>query len=93
MPVFVGEFTCFEEEDAWNYTLSEYEANNVNYAVWTYKVYGEGSSWGIFTGAPTEKADPETDPYEEIARKWAAQDTGNYSPNPLFIRLFKGDTE
>ena len=93
VPVFVGEFTCFEEEDAWNYTLSEYEANNVNYAVWTYKVYGEGSSWGIFTGAPTEKADPETDPYEEIARKWAAQDTGNYSPNPLFIRLFKGDTE
>ena len=85
VPVFVGEFTCFEEEAAWEHTLSEYTENNVNYAVWTYKVYGTDTSWGIYSGAPTEKVDPFTDSYEEIAR----QTTENYTPYPMYERLFK----
>ena len=89
VPVFVGEFTCFEEEAAWEHTLNEYEKNNVNYAVWTYKVYGTDTSWGIYSGAPTEKVDPFTDSYEEIARKWSAQTTENYTPYPMYERLFK----
>lgn len=89
VPVFVGEFTCFEEEDAWEHTLSAYTANNVNYAIWTYKVYGTDTSWGIYSGAPTEKVDPFTDSYEEIAAKWSAQTTENYTPYPMYERLFK----
>ena len=89
VPVFVGEFTCFEEEAAWEHTLNEYEKSNVNYAVWTYKVYGTDTSWGIYSGAPTEKVDPFTDSYEEIARKWSAQTTENYTPYPMYERLFK----
>lgn len=88
VPVFVGEFTCFEEEDAWEYTLKKYEENNVNYAVWTYKVYGTDTSWGIYSGAPAEKVDPVTDSYDEIARKWSLQTTDNYTPYPMYERLF-----
>ena len=94
VPVFVGEFTLFSNVDAWCYALDAYRKNNVNYAIWTYKVYtgGGASSWGIYCGGG-EKADIYADSYEEIMNKWSSQSTLNsYKYNTLYDNILnKGE--
>ena len=94
MPLFVGEFTLFSNVDSWNYVLDTYESNNINYAIWTYKVHTSSgkSSWGIYTGG-TEKVNPESDSYDTILNKWSANSTINsYKYNTLYDNILtKGE--
>ena len=94
VPLFVGEFTLFSNVESWNYALNEYEKNNVNYAIWTYKVHtgGKASSWGIYYGGG-EKVDVASDSYETILAKWSAESTLNsYEYNKLYDNiLHKGE--
>ncbi|MBQ8177757.1 MAG: cellulase family glycosylhydrolase [Clostridia bacterium] len=94
VPLFVGEFTLFSNVESWNYALSAYQNNNVNYAIWTYKVYtgGGASSWGIYCGGG-ERVDVETDSYEDILNKWSAESTLNsYKYNTLYDNILnKGE--
>ena len=89
VPLFVGEFTLFSNVDSWNYALDTYESNNINYAIWTYKVHTSSgkSSWGIYTGG-TEKVNPESDSYDTILNKWSANSTINsYKYNTLYDNI------
>ena len=52
VPVFIGEFSCFEDRDAWNYMLSLFDSRGYNWTVWNYKTCVTGwwtSSWGVYT--------------------------------------------
>lgn len=70
-PIFIGEFNCFDELDAWHYTLSKFNEKGYSWAVWSYKVCAERSSWGNYV-KDCERADVAFDSYEEIERKWSA---------------------
>ena len=89
VPTFVGEFTMFNNQDSWKYALQAYEENNINYAIWTYKVYTSHgfSSWGIYCGGG-EKVDVENDSYETILNKWSAESTINsYEYNNFYDNI------
>lgn len=94
VPFFVGEFTLFSNVDSWNYALNAYETNNVNYAIWTYKVHtgGGNSSWGIYCGGG-EKVDPQNDSYQTILEKWSGESTEReYNYNTLYDNILnKGE--
>ena len=94
VPTFVGEFTLFSNVDSWHYALNAYEQNDINYAIWTYKVHtAKGfSSWGIYCGGG-EKVDIYNDSYDVILNKWSAESTLNsYEYNTLYDNIFnKGE--
>lgn len=83
VPKFVGEFTCFNLEPVWEYTLRAYTEANISYAIWTYKVTGN-SSWGAYNLPNAAKVDVVNDSYEEIAEKWAAVSTENAVKRAIF---------
>lgn len=80
VPLLVGEFTLFNNVQSWEYALDVYEEQQWHYTTWTYKVTGEGSSWGIFTGDPP-KVDIYNDSEQEIREKWSEVGT-----NTSYIR-------
>ena len=52
VPVLIGEFTYFEEKDAWKDAFDLFKKRNYSFTVWSYKVTTTGwwtSSWGILT--------------------------------------------
>ncbi len=52
VPVLIGEFSCFEDKEAWDYMLSEFDSRNYSWTVWNYKTTVTGwwtSSWGVYT--------------------------------------------
>jgi len=51
VPVFIGEFTFFEDEAAWLKGLNLFEDRHYSWACWTYKKNVDGSyndSWGLY---------------------------------------------
>lgn len=73
VPGILGEFTLFQNMDAWEYALDSYSRAGLGWTIWTYKVTGS-STWGLYN-AFGEKADIYKDSAEEIERKWRDQGT------------------
>ncbi|WP_144557857.1 glycoside hydrolase family 5 protein [Shouchella miscanthi] len=74
VPLLVGEFTLFSNLQSWDYALRVYDDQRWSYTTWTYKVTGQGSSWGMYTGNPLE-VDIYADSEADIRRKWATAAT------------------
>lgn len=87
VPVFVGEFSCFANEESWKYTLQKYNENGMSWTLWTYKVIGLGSSWGLYT-ADMPGVDIENDSYEDIMEKWSGLSTEGFTKNQMLHNLF-----
>lgn len=74
VPMFVGEFTFFEDDEAWQQQLSLYEKRGYSWAMWTYKASVNGwwtTSWSILTQKldlrdGKRKANLKKDTYEEL---------------------------
>ncbi len=52
VPVLIGEFTLFEDKDAWEKQLALFDERNYNWTIWNYKTTVTGwwtSSWGVYT--------------------------------------------
>ena len=52
VPYFIGEFTFFEDKDAWQKQLSMYEKRGYSWTMWTYKASVTGwwtTSWSVYT--------------------------------------------
>jgi aryl-phospho-beta-D-glucosidase BglC (GH1 family) len=93
VPVFIGEFNLFGDQDAWKYALEQYDERQLNWTMWTYKNTAGGSnSWGVFTTIPG-KAPPApnlaNDSPEEIRRKWKGWATTpeTFALNPMLKPL------
>ena len=71
VPGFLGEFTLFQNMDAWEYALDSYSRAGLGWTIWTYKVTGS-STWGLYN-VFGEKADIYKDSAAEIERKWRDQ--------------------
>lgn len=52
VPVFIGEFTAFEDHAAWEKMLTLFDNRNYSWTIWNYKTTVIGwwtSSWGVYT--------------------------------------------
>lgn len=53
VPVYIGEFTCFEDQKLWHDTLVDwYDKRGYSWTLWNYKLAVIGdwtSSWGVYT--------------------------------------------
>ena len=52
VPVLIGEFTAFEDKEAWDHMLSLYDQRGYSWTIWNYKTTVTGwwtSSWGVYT--------------------------------------------
>lgn len=87
VPTFVGEFTCFEQENAWKNTMSTYNQQGWHWTTWTYKVTGN-SSWGIYNHNP-QKVDIYNDSAEIIRQKWSEVGDGRAWKNDMIYNVIK----
>lgn len=86
IPVQMGEFTCYENEQSWEYTLDLLNRSNWHWVSWTYKINNDwtDSTWGIYhidysengeenwaSTANAYKVDAAKDSEEEMKEKWA----------------------
>ena len=90
VPLFAGEFHPTGDNISLRDVIEVYDTRNVMWALWTYKGYNSWAAWADwFAYGSTEDSlivHPETDSYEEIARKWGSMGTnsGNFYKGHLF---------
>ena len=78
VPLLVGEFTFFSNENSWN-AMDIFEEQGWSYTSWTFKVTGKNSSWGMFTSDDKRKVDIYKDSYETIKEKWSKEEISTTS--------------
>ncbi|MCJ8008363.1 chitobiase/beta-hexosaminidase C-terminal domain-containing protein [Lederbergia wuyishanensis] len=89
VPLLVGEFTLFNNLQSWDYALKVYEEQGWSFTTWSYKVTGEGSSWGMYTGNPP-KVNIQRDSEEEIRSKWSLVGTDtSFKRNDSFVDIIR----
>lgn len=94
VPVFIGEFTCFEDKEAWDKMLTLFDDRSYNWTIWNYKTCVTGwwtSSWGVYTcqmKAITENEDTKcnvaTCTYEEFIAACELTQTENCATGTLY---------
>ena len=90
VPTYIGEFTCFGLEDAWNYVMNRFNEEGINYTSWSYKTNNSGS-WGIYNEKNTNKVNPTSDSIDTIKNNWGTNSigTGNQSSNGMIYNSIK----
>ncbi len=90
VPTFIGEYTCFGLEDAWNYVMDKFNNAGWHYTSWAYKTNNSGS-WGIYQEKTTDKVNPASDSVSSIQTKWGANSigTGSKSTNGMVYSTMK----
>jgi glucan-binding YG repeat protein len=89
VPVLVGEFSFFSNTQSWLNGLDLFESQGWSYTNWTYKVTGEGSSWGLYT-AKNNPVDINNDSIETIESKWGKTlNTSAFTRNDKFADIMK----
>lgn len=90
VPTFVGEFTCFDVPEAWEYTLNTYNNQGWHWTSWTYRATGSSTSWGIYNHNP-DQVDIYNDPESSIRNKWSAVGAGNsWRNNTVYNAIVDG---
>ena len=87
VPTFVGEFTCFEQENAWKNAMSTFNQQGWHWTTWSYKVTGN-SSWGIYNHNP-QTVDIYSDSASTIKSKWSGVGTGSAWKNNMIYNVVK----
>ena len=84
VPVFIGEFTVFENRQQWAEELALFDQRGYNWTIWNYKTTVTGwwtSSWGVYTCqlnlTDTPKCNVATCTYEEFIAACEATRTEN----------------
>lgn len=98
VPVFIGEFTFFENEAEWNKGLNLFKERNYSWTTWTYKKTVVGwwnDSWGIYnyklnlTPYEETKVNIKTATFEEIKEVWLNSKTYNCEKSTTYDILKK----
>ena len=102
VPVFIGEFTLFEDRDAWTKELALFDRRGYNWTIWNYKTTVTGwwtSSWGVYTcqmnldrDAEEVKCNVATCTYEEFIAACELTRTEHCATGTLWevIRAYNG---
>ncbi len=78
VPVFIGEFTFFDDPKSWNLALKTFNEQGWGWTTWSYKIHHAKSSWGIYNSANGRGKDnvaTPADDYETVKAKWSKLDT------------------
>lgn len=92
VPTIIGEFTFFDNAESWEYGLALFNENGWSWTLWTYKVMGENSSWGLYSGANRAESNTVSvlDSPEEIEQKWSKLNTSEYfTANAWLVAVVK----
>jgi len=91
VPVLIGEFTFFEDKDAWAQGLALFDSRSYSWTIWNYKTTVTGwwtSSWGVYTCQldlkDTPKCNVSTCTYEEFIAACEAVRTENCATGTLY---------
>jgi len=94
VPVYIGEFTVFENRQAWAQELALFDRRNYSWTIWNYKTTVTGwwtSSWGVYTCQLNLDLDTEqckcniaTCTYEEYVAACQATRTENCATGTLY---------
>ena len=91
VPVLIGEFTMFEDRDAWDQGLALFDRRGYNWTIWNYKTTVTGwwtSSWGVYTCQLNLGSEPKcnvaTCTYEEFLAACEATRTENCATGTLW---------
>ncbi len=88
VPVFIGEFTLFDNPDCWRYGLDFFEKHGMSWAMWTYKG-NVNSNWVLYSGeerTPDTVVTPETD-YNKALAIFKNTGTGNFKQNTELCKI------
>ena len=90
VPIYIGEFTFFELDEAWSYVLNKFNINGYHYTSWSYKSNNAGT-WGIYNQKGTEKVNINDSSENDILRIWGINNigTGNKSKNAMVYNKMK----
>ncbi|MCH5158256.1 MAG: cellulase family glycosylhydrolase [Clostridiales bacterium] len=69
VPLYMGEFTCYDNEDFWRYTLNLFGEVGWHYTSWAYKTNYQMGGWGIYY-SNANKPNLATDSIYDIKDKW-----------------------
>lgn len=72
VPIYMGEFTCYNNYESWDYTLALMNAQRISWTSWTYKVNATSvMPWGVYNIKieSEQKINAHKDSYEEIIAK------------------------
>ena len=91
VPVFIGEFTVFENRQQWAEELALFDQRGYNWTIWNYKTTVTGwwtSSWGVYTCqlnlTDTPKCNVATCTYEEFIAACEATRTENCATSTTY---------
>ena len=91
VPVLIGEFTLFEDKEAWNNGLNLFDQRGYSWTIWNYKTTVTGwwtSSWGVYTCqlhlTDTPKCNVSTCTYEEFIAACEAMRTENCATSTTY---------
>ncbi len=93
VPVYVGEFNHFGDQDVWRAALAAYDQAGFSWTMWSWKNKASGSnSWGLLTtrpGAAPAIPDLATDSAESIRAAWRswATDDAHFALNPMLAAV------
>ena len=94
VPVFIGEFTFFDDFDSWEYGLEYFEKHKMSWTMWTYKGY-TSSNWALYNGPDRTSENivtPET-PFENAEDIFGSTATSDFRPNEKLIELIRKHIE
>jgi len=90
VPVMIGEFTGFFSRDVWQLYLNTFDKYGWSWAMWSYKVSDNNSSWGLVIGIDSSnKIDLETDSYDQLLNKMMQSDFYHCRPNQSIVDIIR----
>ena len=95
VPCFIGEFNSHGTQSAWQYSILQYDQNNVSWDNWAYKAIagGVGNSWGIYdpTGSTwPPKPNIQNDSLGTISNDWSQWKTSAAFAITPFLKQYLG---
>jgi endoglucanase len=94
IPGFIGEFNSHGTQSAWQYSVLQYDQNNMSWDNWAYKAIagGVGNAWGIYDPTGTWPAIPDiqNDSATTISNKWSQWKTSSAFGITPFLKQYLG---
>jgi aryl-phospho-beta-D-glucosidase BglC (GH1 family) len=94
VPCFIGEFNSHGTHSAWQYSVQQYDQNNMSWDNWAYKAIAGsvGNSWGIYdpTGTWPPKPNIQSDSISTISNDWSQWKTRTAFGVTSFLKQYLG---
>lgn len=91
VPVFAGEFCCWEFEEVWEQWLGALEELGIHWANWSYKITDpvRKDNWSLWYAFDGVYVDYQKDSEAEIRKKWSGCGTEHYQKNEVLEGMLR----